>query len=59
MTRSHIVKNKRELIRPISLNRIGLPSEIVGPVLFLCSNDSSYITGENLIISGGKYITQK
>ncbi|MDB3994420.1 SDR family oxidoreductase [Gammaproteobacteria bacterium] len=59
MTRSHIEKNKSELIRPISLNRIGLPSEIVGPVLFLCSNDSSYITGENIIISGGKYITQK
>jgi len=59
MTRSHILKNKSKLIQSISLNRIGSPSEVVGPILFLCSNHSSYITGENLIISGGKYITQK
>ena len=59
MTKAHIKRNKRELLKPIPMKRIGSPEDVVGPVLFLCSNLSSYITGENIIISGGKYIIQQ
>ena len=59
MTSTYIKKNKNRLLKPIPLNRIGTPKDVVGPVLFLCSNLASYITGENIIISGGKYITQE
>jgi 3-oxoacyl-[acyl-carrier protein] reductase len=35
------------------LRRIGQPLDIVGAVVFLASNDSAWITGETLVISGG------
>ena len=33
--------------------RLAEPEEIVGTVLFLCSEDSSYITGESIYLDGG------
>ncbi len=35
------------------LGRIGLPQDIAGTVVFLASADSSWITGETFVISGG------
>lgn len=33
--------------------RVGNPDDIASAVLFLCSNDAGFITGENLCIDGG------
>jgi 3-oxoacyl-[acyl-carrier protein] reductase len=35
------------------LGRIGQPQDIAGAAVFLASNDSSWITGETFVISGG------
>ena len=43
-----------EANRGCHLGRIGEPEEIAGPVAFLCSKDASYMTGETLVIAGGK-----
>ena len=44
------------LSKNIPLNRIAEPSEIASVVSFLLSNDSSYITGENINVNGGLYM---
>jgi len=42
-----------ERARRTILKRWGNPEELVGPVAFLCSSSSSYITGHDLTVDGG------
>jgi NAD(P)-dependent dehydrogenase (short-subunit alcohol dehydrogenase family) len=39
--------------KKVPLRIMGKPEEIAGPVCFLLSNESSYITGHNLVVDGG------
>jgi len=39
----------------IPLGRLGLPEDIANAASFLCSEDSSYITGQSLHVNGGIY----
>lgn len=41
--------------KQIPLKRLGKPEEVAGAVSFLCSKDSSYITGHTLSINGGLF----
>jgi NAD(P)-dependent dehydrogenase (short-subunit alcohol dehydrogenase family) len=40
-------------LRRIPLRRLGNPIDVVGPVLFLCSSESEYVTGHTLVVDGG------
>jgi len=42
-----------EIKKKVPMSRLGNPSEIIGPVLFLANPSSSYITGINLPVDGG------
>ncbi len=45
-----------EMGRSVPLQRIGLPEDVANVVLFFASEMSSYISGETLIVGGGKPI---
>lgn len=45
-----LVKSETE---KIAMKRWGRPEEIAKAVLFLCSDDASFITGSTLVVDGG------
>ena len=47
---------KKKLTERILLGRLGEPSDIAKGILFLASEESSYITGHVLAVNGGLYI---
>ena len=44
------------IISKIPSARLGEPNDIANAVLFLCSDQSSYINGETLHVNGGMYM---
>ena len=46
-------KTKQGILTKLPLKRTGKPIDIAGPTVFLASDASSYITGEELIVDGG------
>lgn len=44
---------KNSSLRCIPMGHFGLPSDIVGAILFLASDASNYITGQTIFIDGG------
>jgi NAD(P)-dependent dehydrogenase (short-subunit alcohol dehydrogenase family) len=47
------VKNMAEILSQIPLHRLGRPEEVAALVSFLAGEESSYITGEAISVSGG------
>ena len=46
----------KELKNLMPMERLGEPKEILGILFFLSSSESSYITGQNILIDGGRTI---
>ncbi len=48
-------ENQATAISSIALKRPGLPVDVAGPVLWLCSEGSSFVTGAIIDVNGGQY----
>ena len=46
-------KSGEEILRSVPLGRVGKPEEIAAPILFLCTEHASFITGEIFNVNGG------
>jgi NAD(P)-dependent dehydrogenase (short-subunit alcohol dehydrogenase family) len=46
---------KDEFLDNTPLGRIGVPRDIAAAVLFLCSDESSWVTGDMLLVDGGAH----
>lgn len=46
----------RDILSVTPLNRVGELPELVGPVVFLCSEAGSYVSGQTLFVDGGMTI---
>jgi len=49
-------EEKRKVISDIPLGRLGTPEEVAAVVVFLASDESSFITGITVDIAGGRYL---
>jgi 3-oxoacyl-[acyl-carrier protein] reductase len=56
MTRGMPEEITRQFLQQIPINRFGQIDDIVGAVLFLCSDLARYITGQVLHVNGGFYM---
>ena len=53
MTENLDQEKKSSLLDMIPMERFGKPEDVAWAVLFLASEDASYITGETIVVSGG------
>jgi 3-oxoacyl-[acyl-carrier protein] reductase len=56
MTESLPADFKEQAIKTTPLGRLGMPSDIAPAILFLASEEASYITGQTLTIDGGLFL---
>ena len=49
-------KRKEAILNSIPANRFGLPEDLSSAIIFLISEESSYITGQTIHINGGLYM---
>ncbi len=47
---------RKAMLGAIPLGRVGKPEDVASAIVFLCSEEAAYITGETLRVNGGMYM---
>jgi 3-oxoacyl-[acyl-carrier protein] reductase len=47
---------KEAMLRTIPLGRTGRAEEVAAAIVFLCSDEAGYVTGQTLRVNGGMYV---
>ena len=58
ISKESIAKFGQDLVKNISLQRLGNPEDLAKPLVFLTSDAARYITGTDIEITGGKFAVQ-
>jgi NAD(P)-dependent dehydrogenase (short-subunit alcohol dehydrogenase family) len=53
LTRQHAPEVRDRIMKTTPLGRFGLARELIGPIVFLASEASSFVTGSSIIVDGG------
>jgi 3-oxoacyl-[acyl-carrier protein] reductase len=53
-TKRHSAEQRAELTAAIPMGRYGQPEDIAAAVAYLASDDAGFVTGHNLVVSGGR-----
>jgi 3-oxoacyl-[acyl-carrier protein] reductase len=53
MTHELTAELKEKMLSGVPLGRTATPAEIAAPVVFLCSDEAAYVTGEVVRVNGG------
>jgi 3-oxoacyl-[acyl-carrier protein] reductase len=56
MTSTMNEEARKGMLSTIPLGRTGKPDDVASAIVFLCSDEASYITGETLRVNGGMYM---
>jgi 3-oxoacyl-[acyl-carrier protein] reductase len=56
MTRNLPEEAKKYMLGQVPLGRVGSPEDVAAAVLFLCSDEAGYVTGQVLRVNGGMYV---
>ena len=58
ISQEFIAEYRDKFTKDISLGRLGVPEDLAKPLVFLCSDAASYISGCDIEITGGKFAVQ-
>ncbi len=53
LTDAHLLATRVHMVQQVPMKRIAAPKEIAKAILFFASDDSSFITGQDLFVDGG------
>jgi len=45
-----------KIVPQIPLGRLGMPDEVAGLIIYLCSEEAAFVTGANIAINGGQHM---
>lgn len=54
---AHLSAARDKVIASRALKRDGLPQDLIGALIFLCSDDSDFVTGQTVVVDGGSVNT--
>ncbi|MBT7613031.1 MAG: SDR family oxidoreductase, partial [Rhodospirillaceae bacterium] len=45
-----------DMLPRIPLGRMGTPQEVAGTIYYLCGDDAAYVSGTEIMITGGQHL---